>query len=88
MYFTHDIKSYKIYLYVLLIKMLLRHFSAIVDSKLFSRFYTNRSCTRENYLYKRNVSRLVVPTLFTMKTHASKKFCLPPDDNGFTHRLH
>jgi len=62
--------------------MLLPQFLTIMDSKVFSRFYTNRSCTTENFPYKRNVSNIMVPTLLDYKDLFFKKFLqTPADDN-------
>lgn len=58
--------------------MLPPQFSTVIDSKVFSRFHTNRSYTRENYLCKRNVSSIVVPTLSDYKEPFFKKFLQAP----------
>ena len=60
--------------------MLIPQFLTIMDSKVFSRLHTNRSCTTENFLYKRNVSNIVVPALFDYKDPFFKKLLQRPTD--------
>lgn len=61
--------------------MLLPQFLTIMDSKVFSRFHTSRSCTTENFLHKRNVSNIMVPTLLDYKDPFFKKFLQRPTDD-------
>jgi len=61
--------------------MPLPQFLTIMDSKVFSRFHTNRSCTTENFLYKRNVSNIMVPILLDYKDPFFKSFSQTPVDD-------
>ena len=54
--------------------MPLPQFLTMMDSKIFSRFHTNTGCTTENFLYKRNGSNVMVPTLLDYKDPFLKKF--------------